>query len=44
MKHGLGFALVFLGMAAGDSDVLWIPLAMILAGAFLLKDVIFSES
>ena len=43
MRHGLGFALVLLGIAAADSDVLFIPAAMIAIGALLLKDVIFDE-
>ncbi len=42
MKHVLGTLLLLLGVASGDSQSLFWPVVMIAAGAWLLRDVIFS--
>jgi len=44
MREKLGFLILFLGIAAGDSVNLLIPAGMVALGIYLLKDVIFDEA
>ena len=35
--QGTGIVLMMLGIASADSEILWIPLAMVLAGYMIFK-------